>query len=105
MIAAVGLLHLIILVALIIRFDYWDLFSLRHVMVLAGLTLPFSAAGVVIILDAAKEQWRRGIALLLAVAMIAPTLPWLLETRHADRAYLRQAAKWIRTRRIGIGFM
>ena len=88
-------LHVLILVALLIRFDYWDLFSLRHVVVLAGLTLPFSAAGVAAILDAVRPRWQRGIVLLLAVGMIAPTLPWLLETRHADRAYLRRAGEWI----------
>jgi len=96
LIAMAGSLHVVILVALLIRFDYWDLFSLRHVVVLAGLTLPFSAAGVAAILDAVRPRRQRGIVLLLAVGMIAPTLPWLLEARHADRAYLRRAGEWIR---------
>jgi len=96
LIAAAGLLHVLILVALLIRFDYWGLFSLRHVVVLAGLTLPFSAAGVVAILNTIESRRRRVVALILGVAMIAPTLPWLLEARHADRAYLRRAGEWIR---------
>lgn len=96
LIAAAGLLHLLILVALIIRFDYWKLFSLRHVMVLAGLTLPFAAAGAAAILDAVKLQRRMVVAIVLAVAMIGPTLPWLLEKRHLEDAHLRRTGEWIR---------
>jgi hypothetical protein len=97
LIAAAAALHVLILVGLLVRFDYWDLFSLRHVTVLAGLSLPFSAAGVAAILNAVVRPRRRAVALTLAVTMIAPTLPWLLETRHADRAYLRRTGEWIRT--------
>ena len=96
LVAAVGTLHLLILITLIIQFDYWKLFSLRHVMILAGLTLPFSAAGVAMILDCVPERRRRLVASLLWVGLIGPTLPWMLETRHASNLYLRRAADWVR---------
>jgi len=89
-------LHLLILIALIIRFDYWELFSLRHAMILAGLSLPYSAAGIAVILDAAESRRRIWVAIILAVVLIGPTLPWMLETRYAHNLYLRQAGEWIR---------
>ena len=99
---AVGLLHLLLLIALIIRFNYWELFSLRHVMVLAGLTLPFSAAGVATILGRVPEARRGLVALIVAVALIGPTLPWMLEKRYADDVYLRRAGEWIRRQAEGV---
>ena len=96
LVAAAAALHLWILIALIIRWDYWALFSLRHVMILAALTLPFSAAGVSVLLGAVTGRWRWGVAAILTVVMVAPTLPWLLETRHTDEAHLRRAGEWIR---------
>jgi len=90
------LLHVLIATALIIRFDYWTWFSLRHVMVLAALTLPFSAAGVTAILDWLPSSRRRLAAVALAVGLVGPTLPWMLETRHADQVHIRRAGEWIR---------
>ena len=96
LVATALLLHILIAAALIIRFDYWTWFSLRHVMVLAALTLPFSAAGIAAVLDLVSSSRRRLAAIALAVGLIGPTLPWMLETRHADELHLRRAGEWIR---------
>ena len=92
-------LHLLVLLGLLHRFDYWRMFSLRHVMVMAGLTLPFSAAVL-----AAGAAWvasihpRRTIlaALSAAAVLIGPTLPWMLEPHNATDAYYLRAAQWMR---------
>jgi len=89
-------LHLVIAAFLIVNFDYLKLFSLRHVMLLAGLTLPFSAAGVAIVLDTAPAGRQRLVMLVLAASLIGPTLPWMLETRHAEAVHIRRAGEWIR---------
>jgi hypothetical protein len=89
-------LHLGILVGLLIRFDYWDLFSMRHVLVLAALTLPFSAAGLVGIARLVPAGRRTGAMIMIALVLFASTLPWLLERRFADERYLRVAGEWIR---------
>lgn len=89
-------LHLAILAFLIINFDYLKLFSLRHVMVLAGLTLPFSAAGIAIVLDRVLVDRRRLVMTLLAVGLIGPTLPWMLEKRFVEAVHIRRAGEWIR---------
>ncbi|HSW44590.1 MAG TPA: glycosyltransferase family 39 protein [Phycisphaerae bacterium] len=90
------ILHLVILTALIVHFDYWRLFSLRHVMILAGLTLPFAAAGIAAVLDAVPAHRQNAAMVALAVGLIGPTLPWMLETRFADEVHIRQAGEWIR---------
>lgn len=92
--AAAGL-HLLVLMALIVQFDYWDLFSLRHVMVLTGLSIPFVAAGVVALIESLPEQRQGWATMLLAVGLIAPTLPWLFEARHREDAHFVRASQWI----------
>lgn len=95
-------LHLAILAFLILHFDYLKLFSLRHVMVLAALTLPFSAAGVAIVLDLVPVDRRRLVMMLLAVGLIGPTLPWMLETRFVEAVHVRRAGEWIRQQEQGV---
>lgn len=158
MTAAAISLHAAVCLLLVLQFDYWDMFSVRHVMILAGLTLPFSAAGIVAGLKAASEYpFRRRVGktagaaepgsspaapvrsreagcdesagvgggdhqgdaqagmkigpqtrrrdephgrwamVLVLIVLVTPTLPWLLETRYVDDAYLRHAGEWIRT--------
>jgi len=93
--AAAGL-HLAIVIALIVQFDYWELFSLRHVLVLTGLALPFVAAGMIAILESLPERRQGVAALLLGFGLIAPTLPWMFEVRHRQDAHFRSAAAWMR---------
>jgi len=88
-------LHVMIAIALIVRFDYWTWFSLRHVMILAGLTLPFSAAGIAAILEMVPCRRHRIIAIVLVMALVGPTVPWMLETRHNDQLHIRKAGQWI----------
>lgn len=94
------LLHVAVCVLLIYRYDYGDLFSVRHVLVLTALTLPWTAAGLTAIVDlmtAVPRSWltpARAWAL-MALILVAPTLPWLLRTPNAEYAYLRQAGQWI----------
>lgn len=92
---AVGL-HVAILMALIVQFNYQDLFSLRHVMVLTGLTLPFAAAGVIAFIESLSERSQGWAAVLVGLGLIAPTLPWMFEIRHRDDAHFRSAAAWMR---------
>ena len=96
LVAGLIVLHVVILTCLIVHFDYLRLFSLRHVMVLAALTLPFSAAGIAIILDIVPAGRERLIMAVLAAGLIGPTLPWMLETRYADGLHIRRAGEWIR---------
>jgi len=96
LVATALVLHVVIASALIIRFDYWTWFSLRHVMVLAALTLPFSAAGIAAVLDLLPSPRRRLAVIALAVGLVGPTLPWMLETRYADLVHLRRAGEWVR---------
>ena len=35
-------------------------------------------------------------AVVLAVGLVGPTLPWMLETRYADQVHIRRAGEWIR---------
>lgn len=95
MVQAAVALHLLILILLIVRFDYWSLFSLRHVVVLTGLTLPFAAAGVVVFVETLPDRVAGWAAMLLGLGLIAPTLPWMFEVRHGDDAHFRSAARWM----------
>ncbi len=90
-------LHWLVLLALILRFDYLELFSLRHVMILAGLTLPFSAAGVVAVIDTIPWKRRKLFSGILLIALVAPTLPWMLETPHGNVQAIRRAGEYIRS--------
>jgi len=89
-------LHLLIVIALVLRFDYWELLSVRHTLILAALTMPLAAAGCLAIIQALPQRGRTFGAVLLMGALIAPTLPWMLERRFADDRYLREAAEWLR---------
>jgi hypothetical protein len=93
--AAVSL-HVTVLFLLITRFDYHDLISVRHSMILAGLTLPFSAAGIMTLLEAAPERRRGMAAAVVCVALFGPTLPYLLISQGADMLAVRRAGEWIR---------
>ncbi|MHC4797688.1 MAG: ArnT family glycosyltransferase [Planctomycetota bacterium] len=95
LVATVMFLHLLILMALIFRFDYLRELSLRHVMILAGLCLPFSAAGLSVILDRVAANRRGLVGLVLVTILVGPTLPWMFETRYGDEVYLRRAGEWI----------
>ena len=88
-------LHFCVCVLLISGFEYAELFSVRHVLILAALTLPWSAAGLVALADRAGRR-RRWAVLALAVVVVVPTLPWLLRTPNWETAYLRDAGEWIR---------
>ncbi len=86
--------HVLILFALITRFEYLDDVSLRHVFILTGLTLPFAAAGIVALLQPYTRRLVKGS--LLAAFLVIPTLPWMFEARHTEDLYLRRAGEWIR---------
>jgi hypothetical protein len=93
---AAALLHLAIAVLLIIRFDYWELFSIRHVVVLAAMTLPASAAGVLMIANLIRSRHRSLVLAAMLAVLIGPTSKYMLEARFADEAYLRRAGEWVR---------
>lgn len=98
--AATWFLHAGVCVLLICRFDYWNLFSMRHVLVLAALTLPLTAAGLVGLADLLASRLRPGppiwlVWVALGVSMVGPTLPWLLRAPNQDYAYLRDVGEWI----------
>ncbi len=99
LVVAAGVVHIVICVRLIHAFDYWQLFSVRHTLVLAALTLPWTAAGLVALaahVQHAMKPPRPGIVWLpLAAIVIGPTLPWLLRTPNRDDAYMREAGDWI----------
>jgi len=93
-------LHAVVCVLLIHTFSYWDLFSLRHVLILAALTLPWTAAGLIRLVDlaaASNVRWlNRRVAWILAAALlIGPTLPWLLRAPNREYIHLRRAGEWI----------
>jgi hypothetical protein len=92
--AAFGL-HVVVLVGLLVRFHYWESFSLRHVMILAGLTLPFAAAGVVLIVESLPEARQGWAAMLLGAALVGPTVPWMFQAKFYEDASYRTAADWI----------
>ncbi len=101
LVGALMLVHLLILIGLILRMNYADLLSLRHVLVLAGLTMPFAGAGVI---QAGQRLHARrpGVAAAVLIGLlIAPTLPWLVAVPYADDAYLRRAGEWIRRHSAG----
>jgi hypothetical protein len=95
----IAVVHVVIVYRLVLAFDYWDMLSVRHLLVLSALTLPFSAAGLSLALTAIPGPQRRRAALLLTLVLIAPTLPWMLERRNVQDLYLRRAGEWIRTQR------
>lgn len=88
--------HLLILMRLMFRFGYWDLLSMRHLLVLAILTIPFAAAGLAAVVETVPPPHRIGGIALAFIAVLAPMLPWLLEPRNRQDAYLRRAGEWIR---------
>ncbi|HOW19074.1 MAG TPA: hypothetical protein PLC79_08555, partial [Phycisphaerae bacterium] len=93
-------LHAVVCVLLIHTFDYWDLFSLRHVLVLAALTLPWTAAGLIRLVDLAAAsdiRWlnRRVAWALAAVLLVGPTSPWLLRAPNREYVHLQRAGEWI----------
>ncbi|MEP0841643.1 MAG: phospholipid carrier-dependent glycosyltransferase [Phycisphaerae bacterium] len=101
LVAAGGALHIVVSLALILRFNYWELFSVRHAAILAALTLPFSAAGLAggpaLAPAVAARLGRNALTALLLAGLTAPTLPWMLEKRNAAELHLRRAGEWIRT--------
>ncbi len=93
-------LHAGVCVLLIRAFDYWDLFSVRHVLVLTALTLPWTAAGLVALVDLLTHvrpspRATRHAAVAIGAVLVAPTLPWLLRAPNTDDAYMRRAGEWI----------
>jgi hypothetical protein len=99
LLVAAFVLHSILCLRLLRAFDYWDLFSVRHVLVLAAMTLPFTAAGLWQISEFLSHAARWSIpraAFAVALVVVAPTTPWLLRTPNRDDAYLRDAGQWVR---------
>jgi hypothetical protein len=97
---AAGLLHTVVCILLIVAFDYWNLFSVRHVLVLTALTLPWTAAGLAGLVDLCSGAGRSWLTpgrawAVAAVVVVGPTLPWLLRAPNTEYAYLRQAGEWI----------
>jgi hypothetical protein len=93
----ISVLHLAIVARLLFAFDYWEMLSIRHVLVLGAITVPFAAAGVVMILRYVASERRRLVAAAIAAGLIAPTLPWMLAPRNDQDVYLRRAGEWIRS--------
>lgn len=103
-IAFAGGLHLILLTALQTSFGY---LSLRHMMVLAALTLPFSAVTFVWLVELAVARFAsearqdrlrvRVLATVLGAACaIGPTVPYILRTIGGDSGHLVAAGRWLR---------
>jgi len=97
MVVAAIFLHLLVLILLIVRFDYYRLFSLRHVLILAAMTLPFAAAGLAVVLDQIAKTRRTLLTAAILIVLVGPTLPWMLEARHAEFVGIRRAGEWIRS--------
>ena len=91
-------IHLAILFLLVARFDYLSLLSLRHALILAALTLPFTAAGLVAIVDRIAPAHPRLplIQTAFIAALVLPTTPWVVERIGQDGAACRAAGEWIR---------
>jgi len=98
-----ALLHLSLVYALGSSFGY---LSLRHLLTLAALTLPFSAATFVWMVDQASVRLAFGrdrrarlvrplVYLVGVVAVVAPTLPWMLRPIGGGKGYLVAAGRWL----------
>ena len=109
LIVAMAGLHLTTLVFLHSAYGY---VSLRHVLVLAILTVPFSAAVLAAVVDGLAESlslsmaprvatMRRRLWVALLLVLAASTAPWTLRPLRADRGYVRRAGAWIRAHGYG----
>ncbi len=96
LVLAVTALHALVVFLLILRFNYAGMFTLRHTLVFAALTLPFAAAGIAAGLDLIPPPRRRRAAALNFTILIVPTFPWMLESRYAHLTYIRRTGEWIR---------
>ncbi len=96
-------LHVCLLYALSSSFGY---LSLRHVLILAALTLPFAGATFVWLVDqasirVASRHSRRArvvrpvLYLVGVVSVIAPTVPWMLRPIGGGNGYLISAGRWL----------
>lgn len=95
--AAGGLaLHVAVLLALIFQFSYWDMFAVRHTLILAGLTLPFAAAGILAVVSLVPASRRLLVEGLIVAGLIGPTVPWMIASLNTESLYLRRAGEWIR---------
>ena len=93
---ALFILHVLILVRLILAFDYGELLSIRHALIPAALTIPYTAAGLRWLIDRAPERHRNAATIAGFILLVGPTLPWMLEPRNAEELYLRQAGEQLR---------
>ncbi len=108
-VAGTGAIHALLVVALVVSFQYQERLSLRHVVILAVLTLPWSASATVWIVRQLSRRLEpaaarigsfrlAGVWLAVFAVIVAPTLPWLLRPIHAGAEYLRVAGEWIAER-------
>ncbi|MBN1346825.1 MAG: glycosyltransferase family 39 protein [Phycisphaerae bacterium] len=97
-------LHLCLLYALSASFGY---VSLRHLLVLVALTMPFAAATFVWIVDQASiriasrhnrraKAVRRLVYLVGVILVVGPTTPYMFRVIGEDGAYLIKAGRWLR---------
>ncbi len=102
-IAIAALLHLSLVYALASSYGY---LSLRHLLTLAVLTLPFAAATFVWIVDQASVRLAFGrdrrarfvrplVYLVGVVVVVAPTVPWMLRPIGGGKGYLVAAGRWL----------
>jgi len=113
LVTAAGALHFLVLILLVVNFDYHGKLSVRHTLVLAVLPLPWAAAAaewIVLRLNhlrsAQKGEQRREVAappwwwwVAVALALTAPTSFWLLRHLQPNTAYLRSAGEWLAANR------
>jgi 4-amino-4-deoxy-L-arabinose transferase-like glycosyltransferase len=103
-VALAAIVHAILLHALRSSFGY---LGLRHVLVLAVLTLPLAAASFVWLVDVVSQRIEsRGkpekrlarpvINAIIALAVIGPTVPWILRPIGGGRGYIVSAGRWLR---------
>lgn len=95
------LLHFAILVLLVVRFDYWQALSKRHVLLLVLLVLPASAAGAQRIIDhfsirSGAPRSERRVTGMLILAIVGATGYWMVRPINAETEYLVRAGRWVR---------
>jgi hypothetical protein len=97
-------LHFVVLIALVLNYDYQEMLSKRHTLLLALLILPYSAAGTLSLVGrlaarASSERQRKLMPVLVVAAVVLAPAYWMLRPVNPDTEYLVRAGHWIRQNR------